>query len=109
MKTKEERFVEITDALLGVGVSYMNPDWDKFKSSQWHMIKSFRATQGFKEAKRLLNLEVRNIMLEIIGEDEAPNNRPCWACYEDPRCIHEVRDDFREELRKKINNLGKKK
>jgi hypothetical protein len=43
-----------TEKLLLIGLPFMNEAWAKFPNDQEHMIKAFKNTRGYKEAKELL-------------------------------------------------------
>lgn len=69
----QESVDKIVDAIICVGVPYMNEGWAKFPKEHTQMLDGFKATKGYKEAreqiKKLLE-EAHKFAHKIDQEDE---------------------------------------
>ena len=67
-ETEIEKLVEL---MLCVGVPFQNDDWTKYPHEQDVMLKAFKNTQGFKDAKSLLmsrlKKEAQDAQLGLLG------------------------------------------
>lgn len=70
----QESVDKIVDAILCVGVPYMNEGWAKFPKEHTQMLDGFKATKGYKEAreqiKKLLVEANQSILRELIHEQK---------------------------------------
>lgn len=53
---------QIIDAIICLGVPYMNDDWFKFPKDQWHILEGFRATKGYQEARE----QIKKLLVEEL-------------------------------------------
>jgi len=60
----QESVDKIVDAVLCVGVPYMNESWVKFPKDQAHMIDGFRTTKGYKEARE----QIKKLLEDVVRD-----------------------------------------
>jgi hypothetical protein len=82
------------DMILAVGVPYMNEAWAIHKDERHHMLKGFKTTKGFAEAKQQLLAEV----LDMIGENQNPNKMDGMILYADP--VISIENELKDQIRK---------
>jgi DNA-binding XRE family transcriptional regulator len=78
---------------------------------------------GYRQIPNVIIADMISYLLErvnrqVIGDDEAPKPNPkskdiherlgtCWTCYENDYCIHEIRDELRDDQRRQLKKLIK--
>lgn len=58
----QESVDKIVDAILCVGVPYMNEGWAKFPKEHTQMLDGFKATKGYKEARE----QIKKLLVEAF-------------------------------------------